>query len=142
MLCFVLISVITMIKAVVSGSASLRSREPYKRTVLWGLPVQYITLRTVDQVCSGCFTLFHRQSRLMTVLYHQDNAEHPRHTGECGLLNVPYFSIPGGDHCSSDRNALCDLGSFLIANIGVGTGKASLSQVIPLIQLLKNPQRK
>lgn len=78
----------------------------------------------------------------MTVLYHQDNAEHPRHTGECGLLNVSYFLIPGGDHCSSDRNALCDLESFLIANIGVGTGKASLSQVIPLIQLLKNPQRK
>ena len=42
MLHFVVISVITMIKVVVSGSVSLRSRELYKRTVLWGLPVHAI----------------------------------------------------------------------------------------------------
>lgn len=78
----------------------------------------------------------------MTVLYHQDDAKRPKHTGECGPLNISYFLIPGGVHCSSDRDAFCDLESFLIANVGASTGKASLSQVIPLIQLLKNPQRK
>lgn len=104
--------------------------------------MRYIMLMTADQSCSGCFIQLHRQSRFMTVLYHQDDAKHPKHTGECGLLNISYFWIPGGDHCSLDRNALCDLESFLIANVEASTGKEFVSQVIPLIQLLKNPQRK
>lgn len=78
----------------------------------------------------------------MTVLHHKDDAKHPKHTGECVSLIIPYFLIPGGDHCSLDWSTLCDLESFLIANIGASTGRASLSQVFLLTQLLKNPQRK
>jgi len=104
--------------------------------------MRYIMLMIADQTCSGCFIRLHRQSRFMTVLYHQDDTKHPKHTGKYGPLNIMYFLIPGGDHCSLDRNALCDLESFLTANLRASTGKVSLSQVIPLIQLLKNPQRK
>lgn len=139
MLCFVLISVIRMIEGVVSGSVSLRSRDLCERIIL-GLPVHAI-YSAAD--CGSHLPLAALcGSTDSPGLYHQEDAKHPKHAGDCGLLILSYFSIPGGDHCSSDRNAFCDLESFLIANIGASTGKASLSQVIPLIQLLKNPQRK
>lgn len=65
MLHFVLISLVTVTKVVESSSVSLRSRELYKRTVLWGLPVH--VMYNADVCGSDLFWLLYTAPQAIQV---------------------------------------------------------------------------